>query len=219
MAPSAQHNQLAVLALNWLRNKTTLKGIRGTTEVFLDQGYVADAVALCSLQNRFFQRYCEHSKLEPMTGYPRYQEDKGKVVYETRGDVGNYFACIFEVKVSRADFLSTFGKGKNHANRHEAIGSLHWCVTPKGLIKPDELPDFWGLLEPYGSGLTEKSIPTINILTDEALFIFAHQLIWPLQAYRHDESICCEKCGVRTPKGYCVRCYIMKKPVEIEVTV
>lgn len=213
MAPSAEHNQLAVLSLNWLANKTTLKGLRGTTEVCLDQKYVADAVALCSLQNRFYQRYCEHSRLKPIVGHGVY--DKGKVVYKWEGDVGNYFACIFEVKISRADFLKTFGNGEKHANRHEPVGSLHWCVTPKGVIRPEELPDFWGLLEPYGSGLTEKKKPIINVLDESVLFLFAHQLIWPLQAYR--KYIICKECGRWAYAAYCDRCYI-KKPNEIEVT-
>lgn len=205
MVGSEKHNELTYMALTWLGNKVTAKGMRGTTEVCLGQGYVADAVALCRLQEMFFKRYCKNSHLTPITGCGRWDEATGKVVYEWTGDTTAYFACVFEAKISRSDFLSTFGPS-NHKNRHQPIGNLHWCVTPKGLIDPDELPDFWGLLEPYGAGLTEKKMPIINKLTKAELDKIAHQLIWPLQAVRN--YIICQTCGRWIYKGYCGRCFI-----------
>ncbi len=206
MPSGEKHNELALLGLTWLQNKATAKGMRGTTEVTLDQGYVADAVVLCRLQNCFFKRYCEHSHLTPITGYGILDKAKGKVVYKWEGEVDNYFACIFEAKASRSDFLSTFNDGEKHKNRHKPIGNLHWCITPKGLVRPDELPDFWGLLEPYGAGLTEKKIPLINLLTNAEIDRIAHQLLWPLQASRG--YTICQKCGKWVLKGYCGRCFI-----------
>lgn len=213
MAPSEKHNELALLGLTWIGNKATARGTRGTTEVTLDQGYVADAVVLCRLQDRFFERYCEHSHLKPIIGHGVLDRTTGKVVYEWNGEVGNYFACILEAKATRADFLSTFNDGEKHKNRHKPIGNLHWCISPKGLVRPDELPDFWGLLEPYGAGLTEKKMPVINLLSDTELDRIAHQLIWPLQAYRGYTN--CQKCGKWISKGYCGRCF-MKAPVASE---
>lgn len=180
--PSKEHIDLAIRSLAWLRNRTTRSGIRGTTEVRLAKGYLADVAALCSLQQRFFQRYCDYSGLKPLTGHHEFKEDEP--VFVQTGDIGNYLACVFEAKTSREDFLKTFNHGPNHANRHEPIGSMHWCVTPRGLIEPEELPVFWGLLEKSGNGLSEKKPPKLNKLTDAQFDSFAHKLIWPLQARR-----------------------------------
>lgn len=178
-----KHNELALKALTWLKYRITNKGMRGTTEVSLDRGYVADAVAICSLQYRFFRFYTKMS-------FP-----------EARPFNVNYFACVFEAKSSRADFLSTFNLSEKHQNRHKPIGNLHWCVTPKKLIKPDELPDFWGLLEEKGGGLTEIKKPALNIIENSQLDIIAHNLLWAIQARRN--YIHCCKCGVFIQSGYC----------------
>lgn len=185
---SEKHKELALMGLTWLRNKVTLRGMRGTTEVGLDRGYVADAVAMCSLQGRFFKSYCEQSG--------RYTELRP---YQ------NYFVCVFEAKATRSDFLSTFGKG-NRQNRHKPAGSLHWCVTPRKLIESDELPDFWGLLEECGPGLREVKRPIINVLNKSEMDDMAHKLLWPLQAYRG--FMICEKCGRWTRKALCNRCVL-----------
>ena len=182
MAPGNKHNQLTMMGPTWINNKVTRKGMRVATEVCLDRGYIADAVALCSLQNRFFQRYCSYSRKQPKTGNIHIID--GKREYTWHGDVINYFACVFEAKATRADFLSTFGTGPKHVIRHSPIGSLHWCVTPRQLIKAEELPDFWGLLEESGRGLIEVKMPKINILSEQELDRIAHQLIWPMQSER-----------------------------------
>jgi len=206
MAPSKKHKELALSGLTWLQNKVTAKGMRGTTEVALDQGYVADAVVLCSLQERFFERYCKHSNLKPITGHCVLDSSTGKRIYEWKGDVANYFACVFEAKASRSDFLSTFNESGKHKNRKKPVGNLHWCIAPKGMVRPEELPALWGLLEPYGAGLTEKKLPLIKILSDKDIDQIAHQLLWPLQAQRN--FINCQKCGKWIYEGYCNRCFI-----------
>lgn len=186
-ANKKKHNELTLAALTWLRNKVTGKGIRGTTEVSLDSGYVADAVVLCSLQYRFFTKYT------------------GKGFPEALTHRENYFACIFEAKASRSDFLSTFNNSPKHQNRRQPIGSLHWCVTPKGLITPSELPDFWGLLEERGSGLSEIKQPILQTVTDQQFDKIAHSLLWTIQSRRN--YMICKKCGRWVLEGYCGRCY------------
>lgn len=181
-----EHDELKVMALTWLRNKVTGKGLRGTTEVQLADGYVADAVALCSLQYRFFQQY---------TGR-RYPEAQPFHL--------NYFACIFEAKASRGDFLSTFNNSDKHQNRHTPIGNLHWCVTPRGLVKADELPEFWGLLESRGSGLREIKQPKLNVIAEPAFDAIAHKLLWAIQARRH--YLICANCGAYVTESLCRRC-------------
>jgi len=201
------------MALTWLANKATARGIRGTTELALDRGYVADAVALCSLQDRFVRAYCEHSNLKQLVGNAHRNKESGKIEYTFAGDVGNYLACIFEAKVTRSDFLATFGNGGRHKNRLTPVGALHWCVTPRGLVGPDEVPGFWGLLVPYGGGLSELKKPTIQILNEPDMDRIAHKLLWPLQACRG--YIECKGCGRYTTAGYCSRCKMRgKKEIE-----
>lgn len=52
---------------------------------------------------------------------------------------------LIEVKVSRADFLAD---AKKHFRLHpeQGMGTDRLYLCPEGLIRPDELPDKWGLL-------------------------------------------------------------------------
>ncbi len=131
----------------------------------------------------------------------------GEMAYKVLGEVANYFACIFEAKATRSDFLSTFGSSDKHSNRQEPVGSLHWCVVARGVGTAEELPDFWGLLEERGSGLTEKRRPTIIIRSEPEMDEIAHALLWPLQAYR-EGIIGCRECGVLLVNPICNRCRI-----------
>lgn len=57
--------------------------------------------------------------------------------------------CVIEVKVSRADFLRD--RKKYHRRRPEVgMGNWRYYMAPVGLIKPEELPECWGLLEVHG---------------------------------------------------------------------
>ena len=183
-ATATLHTNLALASLTWLSNKITRKGMRGTTEVALDVGYVADAVALCSFQNRFFMAYTKDAGAFPQQ---------------------NYFACIFEAKASRSDFLNSFNDSPKHQNRHQPIGSLHWCVTPRGLVEAKELPDFWGLLEKKGIGLSELKKPVLQNISLERFDKIAHHVLWAIQARRN--YLLCKRCGVFMQERYCNRCY------------
>jgi len=167
------HNLLGIKALDWLRIRATHRGIRGTTEVGIIEGYVADGAALCSFQSRFYKRYCTISALKPL-------------LTTHNGDVINYFSCVFEVKVSIGDFRKTF-KDKT-SGRHQAVANLHWCVFGmrrfQYLSLLDELPVFWGALIIAGRGLREIRPPRICLAPALSQDEFAHNLIWPLQASR-----------------------------------
>lgn len=156
MAPSKKHIELQNKALTWIGNMATGKGIRGATEIVVANSYVADAVVMCTLQSRFDTNYKEASN---------------------RGDLGylSEQVCIFEVKVSRSDFLATF---KRDTNRFYPVGTLHWCVALPGLIDFKELPDFWGLLMPSGRGLTELRAPIFCPISLPTLHEHAYQLLW-----------------------------------------
>lgn len=61
----------------------------------------------------------------------------------------------FEIKVSRSDFISEL----KNPEKSNVIAKFcdHWyIVAPKEMIKTEELPSNWGLIEPYGSGLKIK---------------------------------------------------------------
>ena len=57
-------------------------------------------------------------------------------------------STLIECKASRADFYADRRKGWRHNGR--GVGDRRFYFTPKGLVRPDELPDGWGLLEVWG---------------------------------------------------------------------
>ena len=58
-------------------------------------------------------------------------------------------SCLIECKTSRADFLAD-RKKRFRKDPTLGIGDWRFMLTPKGLIKVDELPEGWGLLETSG---------------------------------------------------------------------
>ena len=64
-------------------------------------------------------------------------------------------SIVIECKVSRGDFLKD--KYKQFRMVPEmGMGSERYYCCPKDLIKPEELPDNWGLIYVYPSGYTKK---------------------------------------------------------------
>lgn len=53
-------------------------------------------------------------------------------------------STVVECKTSRADFLADRKKAHRIAG---GLGNWRYFMAPTGLIRPDELPDGWGLLE------------------------------------------------------------------------
>lgn len=62
-------------------------------------------------------------------------------------------SIVLEAKVSRADFLADRNKSFRQAPE-TGIGEFRYFIAPKGLIKPNELPDKWGLVEYDGRALS-----------------------------------------------------------------
>lgn len=58
-------------------------------------------------------------------------------------------SVLVECKVSRADFLADREKPFRH-KPETGVGSERYYLTPKGLIRVEELPTGWGLLEVSG---------------------------------------------------------------------
>lgn len=59
---------------------------------------------------------------------------------------GDRTICV-EVKVSHTDFLSDQKKWWRRAENSRKVGMYRYYLAPQGIIRPDELPEGWGLLE------------------------------------------------------------------------
>ena len=166
------HKELSIRAISWMNSCMTVAGVRWATEFQVKQGWVADCVAFGFPQIRFFdkiQKISNHSEAIDVwkkNGYP------------------DAFMHLFESKVSRQDFLKSFGK---NGNKHELIGHLNYIITPKDLIKEDELPEGWGWLIKSGNGLREIVTPKLNQVTDEFRYEIGYKMLW--SAYSHRASI------------------------------
>jgi len=136
--------------------------MRSGFEVPLADSYIADWAALCGFQQRFVRRYVAEYQLERRHGV--------RIMPE--------FACVFEVKVSRSDFLATFGRKKQPNLRASPHGSLHWVVAPLGMLQPEDIPGFWGLLVECGGGLREVHRPRFEPKTTSALHEIGYYLLW-----------------------------------------
>ena len=175
MSTSDRHIELQNMIVRWIDNRSFK--MCGLPE-FNAVGYIADFVAIAGMYSEYHTRYAKHSGLEKKYMSSR-RTDSG---WERKifGDIDRWYVCVFEVKVSRNDFLNTFGKRNTpHAKaRLEPVGTAHWVVAEKGICKPEELPDLWGLLTPYGAGLTELKKPKLHILPESELHAMAFDMLW-----------------------------------------
>ena len=57
-----------------------------------------------------------------------------------------YSTVVIEVKVSHSDFLADQKKYWRNVEPENQLGNNRWYLCPEGIIKPNELPDGWGLL-------------------------------------------------------------------------
>lgn len=71
---------------------------------------------------------------------------------------GLLYPCVVvvEVKTSRTDFLKDKHK-PFRSNPSKGMGSARYYCCPEGLIKPEELPDGWGLMY-YGNKKIRKIV-------------------------------------------------------------
>jgi hypothetical protein len=174
--PSKRHIELQNMLVRWITNRS-FKRCGYPEADFV--GYPADFVAIAGMYEEHHARYTNFSGLKKKTffGWPERRIE---------GDIDRWYVCVFEVKISRADFLNTFGnRSTPHAKaRMKPVGTAHWVVAEKGICEPKELPDFWGLLTPYGTGLTEKKIPKLNILPDSTIHAMAFDMLWLTMNFR-----------------------------------
>ena len=82
---------------------------------------------------------------------------------------GKNRVAVFESKVSRSDFKADLKKIHRKYGQIIRGVSEHWYVTPKGLLKVEEIPEGWGLLEADARGkvwVTKRA--TIHDITPSA---------------------------------------------------
>lgn len=65
-------------------------------------------------------------------------------------------SCVIEVKTSHADFMAD-QKKISRSNGEYAMGDYRYYLCPEGVIKPEELPEKWGLLY-YKDGKISKVV-------------------------------------------------------------
>ena len=68
---------------------------------------------------------------------------------------------VIEVKTSHADFLADRKKYWRSVEPEYQAGNKRWFLCPEGVIKPEELPEGWGLL--YWDG--RKIVPVVVPVT------------------------------------------------------
>ncbi len=66
-----------------------------------------------------------------------------------------YRAIGFEIKVSRGDFLRELKQPEKRKHLEEVCAEC-WFVAPAGLLKTEEIPDGWGLLEVLNGAEEDK---------------------------------------------------------------
>jgi len=140
--------------------------MRSGFEVPLADSYVADWVALCGFQERFRRQYVPEFQMERRDGVL----------------ISPEFACVFEVKVSRSDFLSTFstfGRAAGRcAPRASPVGSLHWIVASRGVVRAEDDLGYWGLLVVSGGGLHEVRRANFTPRAAGGLYKIGYHLLW-----------------------------------------
>jgi len=73
------------------------------------------------------------------------------------------YSMLIECKASRSDFLND--KNKCYRRAEKSMGDKRCYLAPTDMIDPAELPEKWGLLEPWGNGL--KIIEEANYFIDK----------------------------------------------------
>lgn len=172
---SNRHIELQNMITRWIVNRSFKRIVLPECS---SVGYLADFVAVAGLYDSFHTKYTQFSGLKKKEIINHWTSNA--MEHEEVGDVSRWYVCVFEVKVTHEDFLNTFGKRKtSHAKaRMKPVGTAHWVVADKTVCVPEELPDFWGLLIPYGNGLKELKIPKLNILKREEIHAIAFDMFW-----------------------------------------
>lgn len=82
-------------------------------------------------------------------------------------------SVAYEVKVSRSDFARELEDPSKRGAAEEIAGEC-WFLTPSGLVRPDEVPEGWGLVVAREDGsLATQRMPTQRKVVAPTLEFFA----------------------------------------------
>ena len=103
--------------------------------------------AILKVLNRTFNNYADYCGIDEIrmstgfSGTAMRRADFLTISSRNGNDV-----IVFEIKVSRQDFKKDIEKFDKQRTA-KAISNYFYYVTPKGLLKPEEIPDWAGLIE------------------------------------------------------------------------
>lgn len=100
---------------------------------------------------------------------------------------GGRLSIIVECKASRADFLADKQKPFRKPGDIAAMGDERYFLTVPGIVKVEELPQGWGLLELTGSGIkcrkkAERQSPTSGRKTCEMALLWSELRLYQMAA-------------------------------------
>lgn len=102
----------------------------------------------------------------------------------------SYRTVGFELKVSRGDWMRELANFQK-AGEWIAVVDEFFVVAPGGIVRPDELPVGWGLLELRGSRMFTKAHPQVQrgtTLPREVVARFFTRILGALDAARHESE-------------------------------
>ena len=117
----------------------------------------------------------------------------------------NAQSILLEAKTSRQDFKRDFKK-RFRLFPENGLGNLRMYIAPKDLIKIDELPDNWGLIEvdeKDRTKITKKPIAQKSNQTAEIIIL----------------SSIIKRIGQNAPEGISIKCYTYETKNNATLTV
>jgi hypothetical protein len=105
-------------------------------------------------------RYCKGYKVVLPEFYTHHEEIPDVLAF-TNGGIRNnlysngVFSVLIECKMSRGDFLADKNK-RFRISPEKGMGDCRYYCCPKGLIGKEEVPDGWGLIYIYPSGVVRQ---------------------------------------------------------------
>jgi len=121
------------------------------------------------------------------------------------GFAGNSRSVLLEAKASRSDFLADRKKHFRHIHEN-GVGNFRLYIAPKGLIKPEELPEKWGLLEVDSQRRIKRVVDAIYqeacVRDEKAILLSVLRRI-----------------GQNPPKGVSIRCYTYETKNRTTLTI
>ncbi len=116
---------------------------------------------------------------------------------ETPDAIGfnSFRTILIECKASRADFRADALKASRHHGR--GMGNERYFLAVAGVLKPEEMPEGWGLLEVWPEGnIRQKRAPVYSPANREG------EMSLLVSAIR--------RIGQNPPTGVSIKCYTME---------